>query len=275
LGGATSASARRHIALLALIAFLGPPASGMAQAAGESATTLSLAPSEGRSGSTVTASGTGYCGSVILRWDDDIPLTSGYPDERGNISIAFTVPGDAPLGQHTVTSTSDCGGTRVSFAVVNPSPTPTSPPPPTSPPQTTGPPPPRETGQGSHGEPSRPTATAPPVPAETGQAPPGASSPTPTAPSSPTETGAAPAESSPVPGGVPDSNKDSTLAQYDEIVKRELQSGVILYNPPDHMRVGVVNRIEVRISRELSDQLAKGLQGKAEPSIDNCASAPP
>jgi hypothetical protein len=43
---------------------------------------------------------------------------------------------------------------------------------------------------------------------------------------------------------------------------------VILYNPPDHMRVGVANRIEVRISRELSDQLAKGLQGKADPSIE-------
>ncbi len=34
------------------------------------------------------------------------------------------------------------------------------------------------------------------------------------------------------------------------------------------MRVGVSNRIEVRITRKLSDQLAKGLQGKAGPSID-------
>jgi hypothetical protein len=263
--------ARQRIALIALVALLGPQASGTAQAPDESArdaaTTLSLAPSEGDSGSTVRASGTGYCGSVALRWDDDLPLTSGYSDERGNILITFTVPGHAALGPHTVTSISDCGGTTVSFEVVNLTSTPTSPPQTTvPPPQTTGPPAPADTGHALPGAPP-PTATVAPAPAETGEAPPGASAPSLTVPPVPAETGAAPPAHSPTSGGVADSNIGSTLAQYEEIVKREVQSGVILYNPPDHMRVGDVNRIEVRISRQFSDELAKGLQGTADPKI--------
>ena len=65
-----------------------------------------------------------------------------------------------------------------------------------------------------------------------------------------------------------DSYKDSTLAQYEEIVKRELESGVILYNPPERTWVGVVNRVEVRIAREISDELAEGLQGKADHRVE-------
>lgn len=52
------------------------------------------------------------------------------------------------------------------------------------------------------------------------------------------------------------------------VAKRELESGVILYNPPRQMRVGVVDRVEVRISRKESDDLAKGLKGKADPLVE-------
>jgi hypothetical protein len=120
-GGAISTLVR-----IALVALLGLQAHGLSQTADEhelaqeAAPTLSLAPSEGRSGSAVTASGKGYCGLVMLRWDDEVQLTSGHSDERGNISITFTVPEGAASRQHTVTSSSECGGTRASFTVVSP-----------------------------------------------------------------------------------------------------------------------------------------------------------
>lgn len=266
LGRATSTFVRRLVALVIAFALLGPRTNGLAQPTDESAQeaaapTLSLAPSEGRPGSTVTASGKGYCGSVILRWDDELQLTSGHSDERGDISIMFSVPRDATPGSHRVTSTSECSGTSASFNVVNAPPTTTSPPPTTtpSPPTTTVSPVPTAV--------SPPPITVPPPPTASGELPPGAR--VTTVPPLPTETGTEPSRTSPsTPGGASDSNKDSTLAQYEEIVKRELRTGVILYNPPDRMRVGVVNRIEVRISREVSDRLDKGLQGKADPRIE-------
>ncbi|MGH3803207.1 MAG: hypothetical protein ACRDTD_24370, partial [Pseudonocardiaceae bacterium] len=56
--------------LIVLVVLLDPQAHDLAQPtrelAQEAAPTLSLAPSEGSAGSTVTASGTDYCGSVIL-----------------------------------------------------------------------------------------------------------------------------------------------------------------------------------------------------------------
>jgi hypothetical protein len=44
---------------------------------------------------------------------------------------------------------------------------------------------------------------------------------------------------------------------------------VILYNPPERMQVGVANRVEVRISRKLSDELSKGLRGEGAPRIEH------
>lgn len=225
---------RWRIALVVLLAFLGLQAHGLAQTTDESArqaSTLSLSPSEGRSGSTVTARGKGYCGSVTLRWDDEISvLDSGDSDADGNISITFTVPEGEP-GRHTVTSNSDCGGTRASFKVVSSPPTTTKSPPATTapPPATTAPPPPATTHR-----PEAPATTAPP------------------------STTAAP---QPTPDG-------TTLRQLEDIAKHELESGVILYNPPGQTRVGVVNRVEVRIAREESDDLDKNLQGKADPLVE-------
>jgi hypothetical protein len=43
---------------------------------------------------------------------------------------------------------------------------------------------------------------------------------------------------------------------------------VIVYNPPERMRVDDTSRVEVRISRELSDNLSKGLEGEGTPRIE-------
>jgi len=60
----------------------------------------------------------------------------------------------------------------------------------------------------------------------------------------------------------------STITIYEELIKRELERGAILYNPPERMRVGVVNRVEVRITRELTDELSEGLQGEGIPRVE-------
>jgi hypothetical protein len=60
----------------------------------------------------------------------------------------------------------------------------------------------------------------------------------------------------------------STLAELQDIINRELQSGVILYNPPERMRVGETDRVEVRISRELSDGIRQGLRGRGVPRVE-------
>jgi hypothetical protein len=69
----------------------------------------------------------------------------------------------------------------------------------------------------------------------------------------------------PPPGSPP---PGSTLAQLQGIIDRELQSGVILYNPPERMRVGETDRVEVRISREFSDEIRQGLQGRGTPRVE-------
>ena len=65
----------------------------------------------------------------------------------------------------------------------------------------------------------------------------------------------------------------STLAMYEELIKRELERGAILYNPPDRMRVGAVNRVEVRITRELTDELSEGLRATAPLTSKICSLA--
>ncbi|MGH3772642.1 MAG: hypothetical protein ACRDRW_14820 [Pseudonocardiaceae bacterium] len=58
------------------------------------------------------------------------------------------------------------------------------------------------------------------------------------------------------------------MALYQQIIERELQPGLILYNPPTRMLVGEENRVEVRISRELSKGFSEGLQGKGDPRVE-------
>ena len=56
----------------------------------------------------------------------------------------------------------------------------------------------------------------------------------------------------------------STLERIEKVAGGELQSGSILYNPPERMRVGERERIEVRITRALSDGFREGLRGEGE-----------
>lgn len=53
-----------------------------------------------------------------------------------------------------------------------------------------------------------------------------------------------------------------------EVNQKELGIGRILYNPPEEMRVGVKERVEVRISWDLEDNLTKGLKGRGVPKIE-------
>lgn len=237
--GATSALKRWLVTLVGLVVLLlGVQTQGLAQPTdepdppGNDEPTLSLSPSSGPSGTTVTASGEGYCGSTELRWDDEMePRGMAKADDDRKVSIEFEVPEDSP-GRYTVTSTSECGGTTASFRVTStlttsrPSPTPTVPPPSTTalPPSTT---------------------TAPPPPVTTALPPPDQ------------------------PEEALERDNSSTLAQLEAIAKRELEFGKVLYNPPDRMRVGVVERVEVRISREEPDDLAAGLQGRGDPRVED------
>jgi len=199
-------------------------AHSLAQPADESARqapSLFLAPPVGPSGTTVRASGKGYCnsGTVTLRWDDGTQLATGRVDEDGDISLTFPVP-EATPGTHTVTSHSTClGSTRraeARFTVT-----------------------PEIAGDGL------PPTTPPEPPAPPSQEPP--------------EPPAPPSQEPP---------SVSTLTIYEELIKRELERGAILYNPPERMRVGVVNRVEVRITRELTDELSEGLQGEGIPRVE-------
>ncbi len=82
-------------------------------------------------------------------------------------------------------------------------------------------------------------------------------------------TQGAPPDEPPTQGAPPQEQlPGSTLAEYEEFIQRELERGVILYNPPERMRVGAVNRVEVRIGRELTDELSEGLRGVGIPRIE-------
>jgi hypothetical protein len=57
----------------------------------------------------------------------------------------------------------------------------------------------------------------------------------------------------------------------DKIIQEEfkkLSPGQILFNPADQMQVGVTERVEVRIAKGLTKDLAKGLRGRGDPEIE-------
>jgi hypothetical protein len=67
----------------------------------------------------------------------------------------------------------------------------------------------------------------------------------------------------PPPGIAPES-----LIAYEDIIRRELEPGAVLYNPSKRMRVGQVERVEVRIARERSDQFFNNLEGRGEAQVE-------
>ncbi|MGH8899102.1 MAG: hypothetical protein ACRDZ4_19275 [Egibacteraceae bacterium] len=89
--------------------------------------------------------------------------------------------------------------------------------------------------------------------------------PTPT-PTTPTPRFKPPPTPTPTPTPTPPPGSD--LEQVDQIIKRELQPGVILYNPPERMRVDDPVRVEVRISRAFSEGIRQGLRGRGEPRVE-------
>ena len=66
---------------------------------------------------------------------------------------------------------------------------------------------------------------------------------------------------------------------YDDLVRRALaelvQPGRLLFNPPDQMRLGQTERVEVRLTRslELDAELLEGLQGPGKPKLEDIKTA--
>jgi hypothetical protein len=67
---------------------------------------------------------------------------------------------------------------------------------------------------------------------------------------------------------------------YDDLIRRffaeEVQPGRLLFNPPEQMRLGETERVEVRLTRtlELDDELRKDLRGHGEPQLEEIDTAP-
>ena len=62
--------------------------------------------------------------------------------------------------------------------------------------------------------------------------------------------------------------EDDVVAVAVEERLRKLALGPILFNPPQEMTVGIRERVEVRISKSITDELTTGLRGRGEPQIE-------
>ena len=58
------------------------------------------------------------------------------------------------------------------------------------------------------------------------------------------------------------------LSQIVEDEIKKLTPGRILFNPPEEMKVGVKEKVEVRITKTLTEDLSKGLKGSGKPQIE-------
>jgi hypothetical protein len=67
---------------------------------------------------------------------------------------------------------------------------------------------------------------------------------------------------------------------YDDFIRRffveEVQPGRLLFNPPDQMRLGETERVEVRLTRtlELDEELREHLRGHGKPQLEEIDTAP-
>lgn len=74
----------------------------------------------------------------------------------------------------------------------------------------------------------------------------------------------------PTPNPTPDSTPISNPT-FQDLINQEfekLSSGRILFNPPEKMKVGVKKRIEVRLTKNITDNLTEGLIGSGETQIE-------
>jgi len=61
-------------------------------------------------------------------------------------------------------------------------------------------------------------------------------------------------------------------SEFDEIIDEEIKKlapGLILFNPPKNMTVGIKERVEVRIDKTFDENLSEGLRGRGEPQIED------
>lgn len=82
----------------------------VARAAPPFAPSISVSPSSGPPGSTVTLNGSGYTGGTqaTIRWDGVDDETFTIPG-GGSFSRSYTIPGGASVGNHTITVCTGCG----------------------------------------------------------------------------------------------------------------------------------------------------------------------
>lgn len=69
--------------------------------------------------------------------------------------------------------------------------------------------------------------------------------------------------------GVPPTTRgESSLDRYEDLAKRELQQGSIVYNPPEQMRLDERTRIEARVTRHSDNTFTSNLQGKGPSRVE-------
>lgn len=231
----TQMFARWCVTLCILTNFLLIPTQSFALTAEEPSNpenpTLKLKPYRGPPGTTFTVQGRGFgeCGKVTLSWDKTENETETIDDLKVDDDGSFNKNLTVPRKTKPRTLTVEVTS---SCQTVSKEFTVVAP-------QTTTPSPPPATPP----KPTAPPRTIAPIPSPS-VTPPPYSPPPPTTP--------------------PPDN----FTKNDNIAEREIKPGSILYNPPEQMRVGEVERIEVRITRQLSAQIYEDLKGRGRPRVD-------
>lgn len=65
--------------------------------------------------------------------------------------------------------------------------------------------------------------------------------------------------------------EEAEVDELSEIVEAELRRltpGLVLFNPPQEMKVGIKERVEVRITKTITEDLTEGLRGSGVPHIE-------
>jgi len=138
---------------------------------------------------------------------------------------------------------------------------------------------PRPTPTPTPGPETEPTATPTPTPHAT-------STPTPTTSVTLTPTPTAHATARPTPTPGPETEPTATphatstptptpsvtpILSFQELIDdelRKLSSGRILFNPPEEMKVGIEERVVVRLTKDITENLTEGLKGAGAPQIE-------
>ncbi|TAN66344.1 MAG: hypothetical protein EPN17_14110 [Methylobacter sp.] len=66
-------------------------------------------------------------------------------------------------------------------------------------------------------------------------------------------------------------NKQQEKPEWYDVLQKEinrLQIGIVVFNPPDSMKLGVKERIEARISKDINADLVTSLKGRGLPQIE-------